>query len=299
MTELKLEDIKNVLILGSGTLGLRVALQCAISGYNTKVYDISEKSLETAEKVQEKILRSLTKGGQVSSEEFDVIMNRLSYHTDAEEAAKNVDFVNESVTENVPIKKQVWEQFGALCPPHAVLTTNTSFLLPSQFAEESGRPDRFCAFHFHDVFTANVVDVMPHPGTAKWVTDLLYKLGSKLNQIPVYIQNETNGYLFNYILMSILTGSGMLLAKGAGSIQDIDRSFMGNFHLEIGPFGMLDQIGLDTAYHVSNNNATKQSQAFAAVLQPYIDAGKLGIKTGEGFYKYPNPEYNQEAFLKP
>jgi len=299
MKELKLEDIKNVLILGSGTLGLRVALQCAMSGFRTCLYDIDEKSLSNSKRIQEKILRSQIKQGKCDQADFDTVMDRLWYSTNAEEAAKDVDFVNESVTENVAIKKQVWKQFGKLCPPHAVLTTNTSFLLPSQFAVESGRPERFCAFHFHDVFIAKVVDVMPHAGTDKWVTELLYDLGVKLKQIPVHIQNETNGYLFNFMLMSILTSGGSLLAKGAGTIQDIDRSFMGNFMLPIGPFGMLDQIGLDTAYHIANNNKSKQSQAFASVLQPLVDAGKLGIKTGEGFYKYPNPEFSQKEFLKP
>lgn len=298
MNAIKISDIKNILILGCGTLGLRVALQCAISGYNTCVYDISEENLIGAKKNQEKILQSLIREKKVSASEQESIMSRIRFTTNAIDAAKNVDFVNESVTENVPIKKQVWKQFGQLCPPHAVFTTNSSFLLPSQFSEESGRANQFCAFHFHDVFTAKVVDIMPHKGTEQWVTELLYDLGVKLQQIPVHIKNETNGYLFNFMLMSILTSAGSLLAKDAGTIQDIDRSFMGNFRLPLGPFGMIDQVGLDTALHIANNKG-KEGEDFAAILKPLVDQNKLGIKTGEGFYQYPNPEYSQSDFLMP
>ena len=299
MNPLQLSDIKNILILGCGTLGLRVALQSAISGYKTCLYDISESGLIIAQKNQEKLLRSLIKENKINESDYDSILERICYTTDAKLAAKEADFVNESVTENVKIKKQVWELFADLYQPHTVLTTNSSFLLPSQFSKESGRPERFCAFHFHDVFTAKVVDIMPHKDTAKWVTELLYHLGIKLNQIPVHIKKETNGYLFNFMLMSMLTSAGSLLAKNAGSIQDIDRSFMGNFRLPLGPFGMIDQVGLDTALHIANNNKGQQGDAFAAILKPLVDEGKLGIKTGEGFYKYPNPEYAQSDFLQP
>ena len=165
------------------------------------------------------------------------------------------------------------------------------------FAEHSGRPGKFCAFHFHDVFVANVVDIMPHVGTEPWIIDLLFDLGKRLNQTPVHIKQESQGYLFNFILMHILTSAGSLLSRDIGSIHDIDRSWMGNFNMPVGPFGMLDQIGLDTAWHVAKNTGTGRSKEFADLLQTYIDSGKLGIKTGEGFYKYPNPEYQNPDFV--
>ena len=297
MTELKIKDIKKVLILGSGTLGLRVGLQSAISGFDVCIYDLTDEILTTTKVIHGKLLNSFVKSNKIQQAHIDSIMNRISYSSDPNQAAQGVDFVSESVTEDVGIKQQVWKQFGELCPQHTVFTTNTSYLLPSMFADHSGRPERFSAFHFHDVFIANVVDIMPHSGTSPWVTELLFEMGKKLQQTPVLIKKESPGYIFNYILMHILTSSGSLLSRNIGSIHDIDRSWMGNFKTPVGPFGILDQIGLDTAWHVSKNSDTPKSLEFAALLKTYIDQGKLGIKTGEGFYTYPNPEYQQQDFV--
>lgn len=297
MSKLTSEGVKKILIIGSGTLGLRIGLQAAISGFDVCMYDITKESLDKAGIIQKKLLRSLAKDNDSLAPQSETILDRIQFTTDAKAAATNVDLVSESVTEDMAVKKAVWSEFGKLCPAHTVFTTNTSFLLPSMFARDSGRPERFCAFHFHDVFVANVVDIMPHSGTSAWVTDLLFDIGKKLNQTPIKIQKESNGYIFNYMLMHILTSAGTLFSNHVGSIHDIDRSWMGNFKMPVGPFGMLDQIGLDTAWHVSVNSNTPNSIQFAELLKRYMNEGKLGVKTGEGFYKYPNPEYQQEGFV--
>ena len=136
--------------------------------------------LDVANATQEKILRSLVSKGNLDPLEAEKAKARISWTQDPVIAAQDADFVSESVTEDLELKKQVWAQFGELCPEHALFTTNTSYLLPSMFAEATGRPGRFCAFHFHDVFTANVVDIMPHPGTEAWVVEFLKAMGKKL-----------------------------------------------------------------------------------------------------------------------
>lgn len=294
---MKLEDINKVLILGAGTLGLRVGLQSAISGFETTIYDISEKALDTAIQTQAGILKMLIRHGKLTEAQAEETKARLTFTTDAEAAADDADFLNESVTENLELKRKVWEQFGALCPEKTLFTTNTSYLLGSQIADASGRPERFCNFHFHDVFYSNVVDVMPHSGTEAWISDLLMELGKKLWQTPVFVQKENHGYIFNYMLMALIGAAGSLKTMDVGSIEDIDRSWMGNFKMEMGPFGILDTVGLETAWHITSSQPDKKSQAFAALLKTYVDAGKLGVKTGEGFYKYPNPRYKEEGFV--
>jgi 3-hydroxybutyryl-CoA dehydrogenase len=293
----KLEDIKNVLIIGCGTLGLRIGLRFAMDGFNVRLYDVSEKSLTRALTWQRSILEKLVKKG-LYTEGSESVMSRIETTTDPKAAVLDIDLVSESVFEDIGVKKQLYTDFSLLFEEKTIVTTNTSYLLPSMFAEESRRPERFCAFHFHDVFTMNVVDIMPHPTTADWVVDLLMQLGKKINQTPVLVQKENQGYIFNQMLMAIVGSAMDLRIRDVASIQDIDRSWMGNFKTNLGPFGILDQIGLDTAWHVSKNAKDAKSQRSLAFLQTYIDEGKLGVKSGEGFYKYPRPEYLNKDFIQ-
>lgn len=290
--------IKNICILGGGTLGSRVALQAAISGYQVKVYDISQKSLDFSLSTMQKILHQLHKSGQISTGQDQEVLSRITFTLDSKEAVEDADFINESVTEEADIKKKVWRQFGEIAPEKTIFTTNTSYMLASMFAEDSGRPEKFCAFHFHDVFYSRVVDIMPHPGTDPGLIPILEDLGRKLNQVPVLVKKENPGYIFNTMLMALIGAAGKLLTGDVASIEDIDRSWMVNFHMPMGPFGILDSIGLDTAWHVTHKMPDRASQAFAAHLKTYTDQGKLGEKTGEGFYTYPNPKYKRQDFVK-
>lgn len=289
--------IKNICILGAGTLGSRVALQAAISGFNVTIYDIHQKSLDFSLSTMEKILRQLHKSGQISKDQDLEVLARIKFTLNPVEAVKDADFINESVTEEADIKKKVWKQFGELAPEKTIFTTNTSYMLASMFAEDSGRPKQFCAFHFHDVFYSRIVDIMPHPGTDSDLIPVLEDLGRKLNQVPVILKKENPGYIFNTMLMALLGAAGKLLTGEVASIEDIDRSWMVNFHMPMGPFGILDSIGLDTAWHVTHKMPDRASIAFAALLKTYIDQGKLGEKTGEGFYTYPHPAYREEKFI--
>ena len=295
--KLEIQDLKNVLILGAGTLGLRVGLQSAISGFNTTIYDVSEEALIKAKRTHEGILKSLLSLEKITAKEADAARARLTFTTNAETAAADADFINESVTEDIDLKRKVWAQFGELCPDKTIFTSNTSYLLPSQLADASGRPERFCNYHFHDVFYSNVVDVMPHSTTEPWISDLLMELGPILAQTPVFVKKENPGYVFNYILMALIGAAGALKTNDVASIEDIDRSWMGNFKMEMGPFGILDTVGLDTAWHILSAQKDKKSLAFSAFLKDYVDTGKLGVKTGEGFYSYPNPRYKEKGFV--
>lgn len=289
--------IKKILIIGCGTLGLRIGLRCAIDGYEVVMYDVSDEVLEKARKIQTKLLNSLSNQGLVRREWAAQLPNRIVTTTDMAQATKNVDLVSESITENLELKKKVWAAFAPHFEAHTILTTNTSYLLPSYFAAESGAPERFCAWHFHDVFVANVVDIMPHEGTSPEICTALMEFSKTIQQTPVYVKRESSGYIFNAMLMAVIGAAGHLLTRDVSTIEDIDRSWMGNLKTNIGPFGMLDQVGLDTAWHITSNMKDEKSIRFAALLKGYMDEGKLGIKTGEGFYSYPNPAYAKEDFM--
>lgn len=289
--------IEKVCILGAGTLGSRVALQAALSGYHVCVYDIKQEALDTSLKVMKKILHQLEKTSEIKTEEGIQALNKILFTLDPKIAVQDADIINESVIEEIDVKEKVWKQFGELAPEKTLFTTNTSYLLPSMFAEISGRPEKFCAFHFHDVFYSKVVDIMPHPTTDATMIPILEDFGRTLKQVPVLVKKENPGYIFNSMLMAFIGAAGKLLTGEVASIEDIDKSWMVNFHMPMGPFGILDSIGLDTAWHVTNKMPDKASIAFAQLLEKYIREGKLGEKTGEGFYKYPNPTYRENTFI--
>jgi 3-hydroxybutyryl-CoA dehydrogenase len=293
----KLKDIHNVLILGSGTLGLRIGLACALNNYKVTIYDIDEKAFASAKKIQANLLKILVKAQTYTKEQAEMAVKNIRFTTDNQEASKDIDLVSESVTENIDIKKKVWQQFGKLCPPKTIFTTNTSSLLPSLYAEDTGRPNLFCAFHFHDVFYANVVDIMPNSQTEAWLVPLLQDFGKSIQQTPVVVKKESPAYIFNAMLIALIGAAGALVTYDVASIEDVDRSWMGNFKMTRGPFGIIDEIGLDTAWHVTAPKKDERSKRFAALLKTYIDQGKLGRKTGEGFYKYPNPRFLEANFI--
>jgi len=290
-------QIENISIIGTGNLGTRIGLQAAISGYHVIFYDISDSAIEKAKIVIDKIIFQLIKAGTLTDDKKQDALSRINYSTHLKSALAECDFISESVTEELAIKEKIWKQIGELAPVKTIFTTNTSYLLPSQLANISGRPEKFCAFHFHDVFYARVVDIMPHPTTDPSLIALLQELGRSLNQVPVIVKKESPGYIFNFMLMAVLGAAGRLKTKDIASIEDIDRSWMVNFHMPTGPFGILDNIGLDTAWHVVKEREDAASQAFAKLLKEYIVQGKLGEKTGEGFYKYPKPAYRDPGFI--
>jgi 3-hydroxybutyryl-CoA dehydrogenase len=126
---------------------------------------------------------------------------------------------------------------------------------------------------------------------------LLADFGRSIDQTPVIMEKESYGYIFNTMLMAVLGAAGALVTFNITSIENVDRSWMGNFKMPMGPFGILDEIGLETAWHVTRNNKDEKSVRFAKLLESYVNQGKLGKKTGEGFYKYPKPLYKREGFL--
>ena len=190
-------QIKNITIIGTGTLGSRIGLQAAVSGYQVTFYDITEPILDQAKIVMDKIMRQLIKGNLITEEKKSEALTRMYYTTDLRQALNNCDFISESVTEELAIKEKVWKQIGELAPAKTIFTTNTSYLLPSQLATISGRPEKFCAFHFHDVFYARVVDIMPHPTTDPSLIPLLQEVGKSLNPVPVMVKKESPGYIFS------------------------------------------------------------------------------------------------------
>lgn len=298
---MKCDDIQRILIIGSGTMGQQIGFVCALNGYDVVLHDISREMLDNGLASLKKRAQGIAAFQHGSAHSVEEALSRITLEEDAGRAARDVDLVSESIPEDPRLKAEVFARFDRLCKPETLFTTNTSSLLPSMFAQASGRPERLCALHFHDAAVSRIVDVMPHPGTSPGTTEQVIRFAESIGQVPILLQREHSGYVFNNMLMSLLDSSLSLAAGGVASVQDIDRSWMGVMHTPSGPFGIMDSIGLKTVWtitdywaQVRNDDKARRNAGF---VRSYIDQGKLGITSGCGFYSYPDPEFLKPGFI--
>lgn len=295
--------IDKVLVAGAGTLGHQIGFQCAMRGFDTTMYDASEKSLEACRTAHGRLATMFCDERGVTRERVEAALARLSYTADLAAAARDADLVSESVPEVLEIKRDVWARLNSVCPARTIFTTNTSTLLPSQLADASGRPERFLALHFaNQIWDNNIGEVMGHPGTAPEIVDAVVAFAKAIGMVPIRIDREQNGYIINSLLVPWLTAAQSLVANGVADFEDVDRTWMICTKMAVGAFGLLDLIGLETAYNVSVHwgNARGDAQLLknaAYVKEHFLDAGHLGVKTGKGYYSYPDPAYQQPGFL--
>jgi 3-hydroxybutyryl-CoA dehydrogenase len=297
-------NIKNVMIAGGGTLGSQIAWQTAFHGFEVTVYDAFEKGLETSKALHKNYADLFINTRGASREDIYTTLTRLKYTTDLKQAVKDADLVSESIPEVVEIKKNFYNELGKVAPKKTIFTTNSSTTLPSQYAEETGRPEKFLALHFaNGIWDANVAEVMGHPGTDPKIYDRVAKFAEEIGMVPIHIKKEQNGYVLNSLLVPLLNASTNLLINEVSDIESIDKTWMISTKSPFGPFGIMDMIGMQTMYNLDIlwgeklKDQTILNRA-AYIKKNYIDKGKMGINSGEGFYKYPNPAYADPEFLK-
>ena len=290
------DAIKRVLIVGGGTMGQQVAAHCAMHGLSVRVFDVDPHALEKAAAIKE------TAGAVFKSKYADRIKHfvaGLRIETNADRAAADVQLLVEAVPEKPKLKRQVLSQFNRLCPADAIFATNTSTLLPSALAEASGRPAQFAALHFS--MERELAEIMPHPGTSPDTVRRLEAFAQQIDHLPIICRKEVPGCVLNTLLMSFNAAALQLAADGVATFEDIDRAWMKTMDVPTGPFGILDGVGLDTAWNITEFrakvNKDPESQKIADYLKRYVEQGRLGIKSGVGFYSYPNPTFSHEDFL--
>lgn len=295
---------KNVTVAGSGVLGYQIAFQAAYHGFNVIVYDISDEVLEQAKSKFNWMCKAFRKDLRATQEQLDTAFDNLSYTSDLAEAVKDADLMIEAIPEIPEIKVEFYEKLANLAPEKTVFATNTSTLLPSQFAESTGRPAQFLALHFaNKIWMHNVAEIMGHPRTDPKVFDEVVAFATNIGMVPMPLYKEQPGYIMNSLLAPFIDAGLQLLAKEVADPHTIDKTWMIVTGAPVGPFGILDTIGINTAYNITKMSAerTQNPVRFKAVKylkEQLIDQNKLGAATGEGFYSYPNPAYMNPDFLK-
>lgn len=295
-------NFKNVTVAGSGVLGSQIAFQTAFKGFNVSVYDINEGAIKAAQERAQKLAETYKNEVARHPSEVDDALARLSFYTDLGEAVKDADLVIEAVPERIDIKTSFYEQLAKVAPEKTIFATNSSTMIPSQFRDATGRPEKFLALHFaNEIWKNNTAEIMGHDGTdPKYVTEVI-DFARAIGMVPLHILKEQHGYILNSLLIPLLNAAQALYANGIAEPQTIDKTWMIATGSPRGPFAILDVVGLQTAYNIVSASADKNPIAgkIADILKhDFIDKGKMGVATGEGFYKYPNPAYADPNFLK-
>ena len=281
-------DIKNVTVLGSGVLGSQIAYQTAYAGFTVTAWDINDDAVAAAKERFTGLARRYDAEVEGAKDgKSAAALERLTATSDLAAAVADADLIIEAVPESPEIKTSTWEQVGALAPAKTIFATNSSTLLPSSFKDATGRPKQFLALHYaNQIWAQNTAEVMGTADTDPEVFKTVVEFAKEQGMVPIEVKKEQPGYVLNTLLVPLLNAAGYLYANGIADAETIDKTWRIGTGAPRGPMEIFDIIGLTTAYNVSIMG-DEESQKFAKVLkEDFIDKGKLGIATGEGFYNY-------------
>lgn len=281
--------MQKLTVLGSGVLGSQIAFQSAYHGKTVVAYDLSQEAVdglrERWDYLKPLYLRDLD---DATPEKLDAAVGRITGTTDLAAAVADADLVIESVPEVLEIKRETWQKVSEAAPQKTIFTTNSSTLLPSAMADATDRPEKLLALHFaNEIWRNNVGEVMGHEGTDQRWFEAVADFAEEIGMVPVRVKKEQPGYVLNSLLVPFLNAAADLLVRGVADVEDIDLTWRTSTGAPLGPFQIYDVIGMTTPYHLARSRDDESSQKFAKLLkEEYIDKGKLGVSTGEGFYRY-------------
>jgi 3-hydroxybutyryl-CoA dehydrogenase len=284
-----LQQIKNVTVIGSGTMGNGIAHVFAQSGYQVHLMDVNQQALERAMgTIGKNMDRQVTKG-TLSEADKQAALDRIATHTDMATAVKDTDLVVEAATENIDLKLKIFRQLDELCPPHTILASNTSSISITKIAATTKRPNKVIGMHFmNPVPVMKLVEIINGYATDHEITQLIFDMSKQLGKVPCVV-NDYPGFIANRILMPMINEAIISLQEGVAGVTEIDTIMKLGMAHPMGPLQLADFIGLDTCHSILNvlyNGIGNQKYAPASLLTNMVQAGYLGAKTGEGFYKY-------------
>lgn len=313
---------KKVVVVGGGVLGSQIAYQVAYKGFDVTVWLRTEASIDRARPkfarwhetykkdldAVKPLIGTETKmypRGLIEvfaaltpekieelKAQADTAYENLNYELDMATAMADADLVIESLSEDPKAKIAFYEKMAPLLPEKTVVVTNSSTMVPSTFASYTGRPEKYLALHFaNEIWKNNTAEIMGHPGTDQAYYDQMVAFAKEIGMIPLCLKKEQPGYILNSLLVPFLNAGQALYANDVADPQTIDLTWMLGTGAPLGPFRILDIVGLDTAYNIVMMSPDAQNPdtlpgKIAKRLKEHIDAGKKGVATGEGFYKY-------------
>ena len=285
-------SIQKVGVVGCGLMGSGIAQVCAQAGFHAVVCEVSPEIVEKGLKSIEKNLARLVEKNTFSDAQKNEIRGRLKGTTSLDDL-KDCDVIVEAIIEQLPVKRELFSALDALCPPSTIFASNTSSLTITEIATATKRPQRFVGLHFFNpVPVMKLVEVVKTIATDPAVYDEMVAFGAKLGKTPVRAHDST-GFIVNRLLVPYLLDAIRALEEGVGSIEDIDNSMKLGCGHPMGPLTLLDFVGLDTTYYISNimfDEFRERRFASPPLLKRMVLAGWNGRKAGRGFYDYSDPQ---------
>lgn len=281
--------MKNISVIGAGTMGNGIAHVFVQSGYNVHLIDVSEEALAKARKVIEKNMDRMIAKEKLTSADKDAALGRLHSTADLKTGVAEADLVVEAATENTTLKDKIFREIDSAAPEHCILATNTSSISITKIAAVTSRPEKVIGMHFmNPVPVMKLVEVIRGYTTSEEVTETVMELSRKLGKIPTEV-NDFPGFVANRILMPMINEAIISLQEGVAGVEEIDTVMKLGMAHPMGPLQLADFIGLDVCLsilRVMHDGFGNPKYAPSALLINMVTAGKLGVKSGEGFYTY-------------
>ncbi|MBI4445642.1 MAG: 3-hydroxybutyryl-CoA dehydrogenase [Acidobacteria bacterium] len=281
-------EIKQVGVVGCGQMGSGIAQVSVVAGYPTTVCEASKDFLDRGFRTIENSLQKLQDKGKITAGQKQQAWQRLRGTVDMEDLAEK-DLVIEAATEELSVKKTIFQKLDSLCRPATILASNTSSISITELMVVTGRPERFVGLHFFNpVPLMQLVEVIRTLVTDPQVFDMVVNFAASLGKTPVRA-GDRSGFIVNRLLIPYLLDAIRALEEGTGSLEDIDLAMKLGCGHPMGPFTLLDFIGLDTIYHAANimfEEYREKRFAPPPLLKRMVQAGQLGKKSGRGFYNY-------------
>lgn len=282
-------DVKKVAVIGGGTMGNGIAHVFAMSGIPVNLIETKQEFADRALSTIEKNLERMVKKEKINEDKKNATLGSITVFLDVSEGVKDVDLVVEAVPENIDIKRSVWEKVDAAAPDHAILGSNTSSISITKLASMTGRPEKFIGMHFFNpVPVMKLVEIVRGLETDDETYKIVEETSKKLNKVPVPV-NDAPGFVSNRVLMPMINEAIFCVSEGVATAENVDEVMKLGMAHPMGPLRLADFIGLDVCLDILNilyEGFKDPKYRPAPLLVKMVDAGKLGNKTGEGFYKY-------------
>ncbi len=285
-----LNAMTRLAVIGAGSMGAQIAQQAALGGMDVTLQDQEPSQLHKARQSHHGHLLRRVEKGKLSQEDADAAIDRVHTTTDLRAAVEHCDFVIEAVFEDVDIKRLVFRELDAAAPTQAVLASNSSTIGISTLADATRRPDRCVNMHFfYPVLVMDLVEIVRGPQTSDSTVARALAVAREMGRTAVVLHKEIDGFIVNRILHAATQEAYRLLDAGVASFEDIDTAVEKGLNWPMGPFRLGDLSGLDVTYnarrHMYRSTADERYKP-SPQLEAKVKAGKLGRKTGEGWYRY-------------